>query len=82
MLSPEELKTPEQLEKEKLDSEIIAILDAIVQISAKELINRLRLDWRDEKMKHYLDNMQQVEKLKNNNRIYYRIKGKAQPTLF
>lgn len=81
-LSSEEQKTPEQLNKEKLDSELIAILNSVEMISAKEIINRLHLDWKDDKMKRYLDNMQQAEKIKVKNRIYYRQKGKTQRGLF
>lgn len=77
-LSPEEQKTTEQLEKEKLDSNIISIMNAVEMILPKELVGRLHLDWKDDKMKRYLDNMQQVEKLKVRNRIYYRVIGGAQ----
>lgn len=81
-LSPEELKTPEQLNKEKLDAELIKILNSVEIISAKEIITRLRLDWKDDKMKRYLDNKEQVEKIKVKNRIYYRLKGNTQLELF
>lgn len=81
-LSPEELKTPEQLNKEKLDDELIKILNSVEMISAKEIITRLRLDWKDDKMKRYLDNKEQVEKIKIKNRIYYRLKGNTQLELF
>lgn len=81
-LSPEELKTPEQLNKEKLDAELIKILNSVEMISAKEIIARLRLDWKDDKMKRYLDNKEQVEKIKVRNRIYYRLKGNTQLELF
>lgn len=81
-LSPEELKTPEQLNKEKLDAELIKILNSVEMISAKEIIARLRLDWKDDKMKRYLDNKEQVEKIKVKNRIYYRLKGNTQLELF
>lgn len=81
-LSPEELKTPEQLSKEKLDAELIKILNSVEMISAKEIIARLRLDWKDDKMKRYLDNKEQVEKIKVKNRIYYRLKGNTQLELF
>lgn len=81
-LSPEELKTPEQLNKEKLDAELIKILNSVEMISAKETIARLRLDWKDDKMKRYLDNKEQVEKIKVKNRIYYRLKGNTQLELF
>ena len=81
-LSSEEQKTPEQLNKEKLDSELIAILNSVEMISAKEIINRLHLDWKDDKMKRYLDNMQQAEKIKVKNRIFYRQTGKTPRDLF
>lgn len=81
-LSPEELKTPEQLNKEKLDAELIKILNSVEMIPAKEIITRLRLDWKDDKMKRYLDNKEQVEKIKVKNRIYYRLKGNTQLELF
>lgn len=81
-LSTEEQKTPEQLKKDKFDSNIIAILNSIEMISVKVIISRLHLDWKDDKMKRYLDNMQQTEKIKVKNRIYYRLKEKAQQGFF
>ncbi len=81
-LSSEEQKTPEQLKKEKLDSDLLTLLNSVEMISAKEIINRLHLDWKDDKIKRYLDNLQQTEKIKVKNRIYYRKKGKAQQELF
>lgn len=81
-LSPEEQKTPEQLNKEKLDSELVSILNSAEKLSAKEIITRLHLDWKDDKMKRHLDNMEQVEKIKVKNRIYYRLKGNTQLGLF
>ena len=81
-LSPEEQKTPEQLNKEKLNSELITILNSVEKLSAKEIITRLHLDWKDDKMKRYLDNMEQIEKIKVKNRIYYRLKGNTQLGLF
>ena len=81
-LSHEEQMTPEQLKKEKMDAELIAILKNIEMISVKDIINKLNLDWKDDKMKRYLENMQNVEKIKIKNRIYYRLKGKVQQGLF
>ena len=65
-----------------MDSEIMALLNRVEKISAKEIISRLNLDWKDDKMKRYLDNMQQAEKIKIKNRIYYRLKGNEQQGLF
>lgn len=81
-LNPEEQKTPEQLKKEKLDSDIIKVLNRVEKITAKEINSRLHLDWKDDKMKRYLDNMPQAEKVKVKNRIYYRLKGKSLQELF
>lgn len=80
-LSEEEQKSPEQLQKEKIDADIMAILNNIEMISAKDLVSRLHLDWKDDKMKRYLDNMQQAEKIKVKNRIFFRLKGKIQGQL-
>lgn len=81
-LSPEEQKTPEQLQKDKLDSDIMSILNSVEMISVKEITSKLHLDWKGDKMKRYLENMQQVEKIKVKNRVFYRLKGKAQKGLF
>lgn len=81
-LSPNELKTSEQIQKDSFDSNIIAVLKNVEMISAKEIISRLHIDWKDDKMKRYLDNMSQVEKKKIKNRIYYYLKGNAQRGLF
>lgn len=81
-LSPEEQKTPEQLQKDKLDSNIMSILNSVEMISVKEITSKLHLDWKGDKMKRYLENMQQVEKIKVKNRVFYRLKGKAQKGLF
>lgn len=74
-LSADEQKTPEQLQKEKFDLQIIEILHNVDMISAKDIIKRLNIEWKDNKMKHYLENLQQVEKKKIRNRIYYSLKG-------
>ena len=81
-LNPEEQKTPEQIKKEKLDTYLIDVLNSVEKTTAKEIISRLHLDWKDDKMKRYLDKMQQVEKIKVKNRIYYRLKGKSEIGLF
>ncbi len=81
-LNPEEQKTPEQINKEKIISDLMALLSSVDRITAKEIISRLHLDWKDDKMKRYLDKMQQAEKIKVKNRVYYRLKGNAQQGLF
>lgn len=74
-LSADEQKTSEQLQKEKFDLQIIEILHNVDMISAKDIIKRLNIEWKANKMKHYLENLQQVEKKKIRNRIYYSLKG-------
>lgn len=81
-LSSEEQKTPEQLQKEKLDSDIVTLLNRVDMLSAKDIILRLKLEWKDEKMKKYLERIQQVEKIKIKNRIFFRLKGKSELGLF
>ena len=82
-LSVEEKKAPEQLQKEKIDLQIIEILKKVDMISAKDLIQRLNIEWKDDKMKRHLNNLQQVEKKKIGTRVYYSLKGKKtqQPQL-
>lgn len=81
-LSPNEPKKTEQLEKDALDSNIIAILKSARMISAKEIICHLGLSWKDDKMKRYLDKMPQVKKQKIKNKIYYNLNGNEQQMLF
>ena len=75
-LSVEEKTAPEQLQKEKFDLQIIEILNKVDMISAKDIIQRLNIEWKDDKMKRYLNNLQQVEKKKIGARVYYSLKGK------
>ena len=81
-LSEEERKTPQEKQKEKLDSEITTMLDKVEKMSATDIISRLHLDWSKEKMIRYLDNMEQIEKIKIKNRNYYHLIGKMQGGLF
>lgn len=81
-LGAEEQKVPEQLTKEQVDADIISILNSVEMITAKEIVTRLHLDWKDDKMKRHLDNMQQAERIRIKNRVYYRLKGKIQQGLF
>ena len=80
-LNSEELKDSRQLQKEKLHSEIIEILKSVEMISAKDIITHLHLDWKDEKMKRYLNNIEQIEMKKIKNRIFFCLKG-IQKNLF
>ena len=81
-LGTEVQKTPEQLAEEQVDAGIISILNSVEMITAKDIVTGLHLNWKDDEMKRHLDNMQQAEKVKKKNRVYYRLKGKTQQGLF
>lgn len=81
-LSPNERMTPEQLEHKQLCTTIESILQSIDMISPKELLDRLSLTWKPDKMSRFLDAMPQVEKLKVKNRNFYRLKDKKEADLF
>lgn len=81
-LSAEEQKSSDQLQKEKMDADIIAILNNTEMISAKDTISRLHLDWKVDKMKRYLESLANVEKIKEKNRVYFSLKGKVQKLEF
>lgn len=82
IISSDEQKSSEQLQKENLCSNIIALLNKVEMISAKEIIIRLHLDYKDDKMKKFLENMTEVERVKVKNRICFRLKGKTEQELF
>lgn len=82
VIAPDEQKTPEQRQEEKLQSDILSILGNVERVTAKELISRLDLDWKDDKMKRYLEAVSQIEKIKIKNRVYYQLKGKSSADLF
>lgn len=81
-LSAEEQKSPEQIQIEKLTTDILDILNKVEKISAKELVSNLHLDWKNDKMKRFLNSLQNVEKTKVKNRIYYHLKGKGFQDMF
>lgn len=81
-LCSEDQKSPEQIKKETVYADIMTIFNNVEMISAKELVSRLHLDWKDDKMKRYLERLPNVEKTKVKNRVYYRLKGKVNPNLF
>lgn len=76
-LTSEGQKAPEQISTEKLNSDVIKILNSVEMISAKEIIIRLHKEWKEEKMKKHLEKMQEVEKIKVKNRVFFRLKGKV-----
>ena len=60
-------------EAEILNSKIISILSG-EPMSSKGIISKLNLDWSDAKLKKHLEKMQEIEKIKIKNRIYYKLK--------
>lgn len=81
-LSPEERMTPEQLERERIHSRIIAILNKVDKATSKDLIMRMNLEWKLDKMNRFLESMPQVEKQKIKTRNYFCLKNKMKPDLF
>ena len=81
-LSQDELKSQEQLTKEKLDSDIVRLLQTVDIISVQEIIKRLNTDINENKIRKHLDTMSQVEKKKVKNRIFYSYKGRISNDLF
>lgn len=81
-LSQDELKSQEQLTKEKLDSDIVRLLQTVDIISVQEIIKRLNTDINENQIRKHLDTMLQVEKKKVKNRIFYSYKGRINNDLF
>ena len=79
-LSPEELKSPEQKEMERINTLILNILNRFEKTSCSSLKEQLKIDWGDTKLKKHLASMSEIEMFKEKNRNYYRLKGKAYTT--
>ena len=60
-------------ETEIFNSKIISILSG-EPMTSKGIISKLNLDWSDAKLKKHLEKMQEIEKTKIKNRIYYKLK--------
>ena len=60
-------------ETEIFNSKIISILSG-EPMTSKGIISKLNLDWSDAKLKKHLEKMQEIEKIKIKNRIYYKLK--------
>lgn len=80
-LNPEISKTKDELQAEELESNILTLLNRVEKVSAKEIINHLNLDIKENTLKKHLEKMQNVEKIKIKNRIYFRIKGGTEQIL-
>lgn len=80
-LNPEISKTKDELQAEELESNILTLLNRVEKVSAKEIINHLNLDIKENTLKKHLEKMQNVEKIKIKNRIFFRIKGRTEQIL-
>ena len=60
-------------ETDIFNSKIISILSG-EPMTSKGIISKLNLDWSDAKLKKHLEKMQEIEKTKIKNRIYYKLK--------
>ena len=60
-------------ETEIFNSKIISILSG-EPMTSKGIISKLNLNWSDAKLKKHLEKMQEIEKTKIKNRIYYKLK--------
>lgn len=80
-LNPEISKTKDELQAEELESNILTLLNRVEKVSAKEIINHLNLDIKENTLKKHLEKMQNVEKIKIKNRIFFRIKGGTEQIL-
>ncbi|MCD8297186.1 MAG: DNA-processing protein DprA [Prevotella sp.] len=78
----DEKKQKQQEEKENLDERIISILSKEEEITSKNIILKLKIDWSDAEMKKHLETMPQVQKNKKSSRVFYCLKDKRTNDLF
>ncbi len=81
-LSSEALISAEDAEREKQTKAIVAVLTELDKASSKELITKLHLDWSEPKMRKFLESVPKVQKVKEKNRVYYKLEGKKEQSLF
>ncbi len=74
-LPAEATKSPEEKEREVVHSTIVALLRTAERCTVKDILSRLTVSWTETKVKRYLDEMTEVERIKVKNRIYYRLKN-------
>ena len=67
--------------KDNYEKRIIELLRSGPK-SSKDVLKSLDIPWSDFKMKKYLRQNSQIEEYKNNNRIYFHLKGTLSPDLF
>lgn len=81
-LDPEELKTPEEKEIDRLNACIITILNNAEMVSPADMLAKLNVEWGREKLNKHLSSLPGVEKIKEKNKIYFRLAGKGASNLF
>ena len=81
-LSEEETMMPEELERKRIDEKILKLLVGSLGCASNVILEHLRLEWSDSKMKNHLEKMPEIEKYKQGNRVFYRLKQKEIGTLF
>lgn len=81
-LSAEELMTPEEKEKKDLEKKIKALLLNHHELSSKDIISLLALDWSDSKMKVHLRKMPFISETKKGNKVLFLLKGRDNTLLF
>lgn len=81
-IAPESVKTSEQVEHEDLNKRIIQILEDVEKNTSQDVLKKLHLDWTDSKMKKYLESISVVQKIKEKNRVYYKMNNKPENDLF
>ena len=77
----EVIKTSDEIQTEELSSKIMTLLKRVEKVSAKDIINILGLDIKEKTLKAHLEKMQEVEKFKTKNRIFFQLKGKSEQIL-
>lgn len=77
----EVIKTSDEIQTEELSSKIRTLLKRVEKVSAKDIINILGLDIKEKTLKTHLEKMQEVEKIKIKNRIFFQLKGKSEQIL-
>ena len=77
----EVIKTSDEIQTEELSSKIMTLMKRVEKVSAKDIINILGLDIKEKTLKTHLEKMQEVEKIKIKNRIFFQLKGKSEQIL-
>ena len=81
-LSFEELLTPEEKEKKDLEKKIKVLLLNHHELSSKDIITLLALDWSGSKMKAHLRKMPFITETKKKNKLLFLLKERDNTLLF